>query len=108
MRIQFLIQEAKFRPVIRNAIKRSAGQFPVIVDLQVAGGYNGCIRVKIEKSKPLEFQADWESKDWTRFPARIRAAATALRDKSQFGTFDISHEDGALRITEAPANSLHS
>ena len=76
--------------------------------LRVGGGYSGSIRVKIEKSQTLEFPADWESKDWTRFPARIRAAATALRDTSHFGTFDISHQDGTLRIPEAAAASLQS
>jgi len=74
---------------------------PVTVDLRISGGYGGCIRVKIDRSHLREFEANWENEDWTRFPARIRAAATALRDTGHFGTFDISHEDGALLISEA-------
>jgi hypothetical protein len=101
MRIPFLIQQGKFRPVIRTAIEHTAGRFPVTVQFQIGGGYGGSIRVKIEKSQSLEFQADWESQDWTRFPARIRAAATAPRDTGHFGTFDISHQDGTVLISEA-------
>lgn len=101
MQIPFLVQEGRFRPVIRAAINTSDGAFPINADLGVGGGYSGFIRVKIEKRPALEFEADWESNDWTRFPARIRAAATALRDTGQFGIFDISHQDGKLRISEA-------
>jgi hypothetical protein len=101
MRIPFLVQEGKFLPAIRSVIKDSGVRMPVTVELQVCGGYGGTIRVKIERLQLLEFEADWESRDWTRFPARIRAAATALRDTGHFGTFDISHNEGTLRISEA-------
>lgn len=108
MRIPFLVQEGKFRPLIRNAIHHSGGQIPVTVDFLVGGGYNGCIRVTIEESQAVEFEANWEGNDRTRFPARIRAAATALRDTSHFGTFDISHKDGSLQITATPATNRPS
>lgn len=80
---------------------RCGGAFPINVDLGVGGGYSAFIRVKIEKSQPLEFQADWENDDCTRFPARIRVGTTALRDTGDSGTVDVSHQDGTLRISEA-------
>ncbi|HOX02132.1 MAG TPA: hypothetical protein P5555_07225, partial [Candidatus Paceibacterota bacterium] len=86
-------QTAIFTPCLRRRQHNA--------DLGVGGGYSGFIRVKIEERQAREFEGDWESKDWTRFPARIRAAATALRDTGHFGTFDISHQDGKLRISEA-------
>ncbi len=98
IRIPFLVQESRFRPTIRSAIQNTAGDFPVTVDFHIGGGYSGSIRVKIEKSQAPVFEADWESNDWTRFPARIRAAATALRDTNTFGTFSITHQDGTLQI----------
>jgi hypothetical protein len=103
MQIPFLVQQGQFRPTIRSAIELGGGGFPVEVSFPVAGGYNGRIRVKIAKSNADEFHADWESQDWTRFPARIRAAATALRDTNHFGVFVISHQAGTLRITEDTA-----
>lgn len=103
MRIPFLVQEGRFRPVIRSAIEASSGKFPITVHFPVNGGYTGCIRVQIAKANPLEFQADWENRDWTRFPARIRAAATALRDTDHFGAFVITHQDATIQISEQSA-----
>lgn len=37
------------------------------MDFQVPGGYSGCIRVTIEESQAVEFEANWEGNDRTRF-----------------------------------------
>jgi len=63
-----------------------------------AGVYTGHITVDVRSGAPYEFASDWEGSDWTRFPARIRAAATALRECDCFGTFVITHQDGSLSI----------
>ena len=61
-------------------------------------GYNGKIRVKIEKTNPTTFWADWESSDPTRFPVRIKAVAYALFRMGVYGDFVISHKTGILTI----------
>ena len=61
-------------------------------------GYNGTIRVSIEKESPSDFWADWEYSDTTRFPVRIRAAALALFQQGCFGEYIISHNTGTLTI----------
>ncbi|MGC9394150.1 MAG: hypothetical protein ACP5J4_04790, partial [Anaerolineae bacterium] len=61
-------------------------------------GYNGKIRVLIEKEFSSNFWADWEYPDPTRFPVRIRAAALALFQQGCFGEYIISHETGTLTI----------
>jgi len=61
-------------------------------------GYNGRIRVNIDRANSATFWADWESPDPTRFPARIKAAASALFRQGCFGEYLISHETGILTI----------
>jgi hypothetical protein len=61
-------------------------------------GYDGEVLVDISVEHDDSFAADWESSDETRFPARIRAAATALRDRGCYGRFLIVHKQGELTI----------
>ena len=75
---------------------RSSGS--VRIPLTPAGGYKGNVQVEIGSRNEDEFEADLELTDTTRFPARIRAAATELRDQGLKGTFRISHDDGVLEI----------
>ncbi len=62
-------------------------------------GYKGDLAVIIQPSVTTTFQAEWKSKDITRFPSRIKAAATALRNCGDTGSFKISHDNGRLLIT---------
>jgi 5-methylcytosine-specific restriction protein A len=62
------------------------------------GGYEGSLIVTIEKEDETGFETDWENPDVTRFPARIKAAATALRNQGYWGTFVVSHKNGSLSI----------
>jgi len=45
-----------------------------------------------------DFETDWKGADVTRFPARLKAAATCLREKKWFGRYRISYADGLLVI----------
>lgn len=63
-----------------------------------SGGYHGRVEVVIDSDDAETFGTNWEGTDPTRFPARIRAAATALFNSACFGKFEISHEDGLLEI----------
>jgi hypothetical protein len=65
-------------------------------------GYDGEIIIEISADPFDEFLSNWEGRDPTRFPARIRAAATVLRERRCFGRFLISHRQGLLSITPAP------
>jgi hypothetical protein len=69
----------------------------VHVDLQ-EGGYDGRVIVTIRATDRMAFGTDWERTDPTRFPARINAAATALRNCDCEGRFEVSHSDGSLTI----------
>ncbi len=63
------------------------------------GGYSGDVKVTIASAVSHKFQAERNGKNITRFPARIKAAATALRDCGDTGEFRISHDNGLLSIT---------
>jgi hypothetical protein len=63
-------------------------------------GYAREVQVLIDKHNRQEFRADWEPADSSRFPARIKATATALRDLGYAGRFRISHEKGLIRIRQ--------
>jgi hypothetical protein len=71
---------------------------PVQVFLDKDGGYSGRHKVTVGPMEELEFELDGVLLDWTRFPARIRAACTALRDSQMPGSYFIAHEDGHLSI----------
>jgi hypothetical protein len=63
-----------------------------------SGGYGGKFIVTVEDNGSSCFEVSWATKDWTRFPARIRAAATALKSCGRFGRFEIEHRNGQLVI----------
>jgi hypothetical protein len=62
------------------------------------GGYDGRVTVTIRPGDHAAFGTDWQRADPTRFPARIKAAATALRNCGRMGRFAISHSEGVLTI----------
>ncbi|HEY1376530.1 MAG TPA: hypothetical protein VGF55_07035 [Gemmataceae bacterium] len=65
------------------------------------GGYPGRVVVTIREGDSGWFGTDWEGADETRFPARIKAAATALMHCGCTGRFLIAHTDGAMEISRA-------
>ena len=71
------------------------------------GGYNGKVSITINPDDQSSFSTDWERTDPTRFPARIKAAATALRDCGCDGKFEINHSDGLLKIRSISGTSIH-
>lgn len=62
------------------------------------GGYPGRVTVTIRAGDGASFETDWEGTDITRFPARIKAAATALLNCECVGRFVVSHERGLLTL----------
>jgi hypothetical protein len=105
MRIPHLTRQdtSNFYPVVREILPVGCPLAPgqiISCDLPADGGFAGDVAVDIFDGP--EFDTDWTSSnpdEWSLFPARIRAAATALRDTGQRGRFRITHKDGALTIT---------
>jgi hypothetical protein len=62
-------------------------------------GYDGEYLVRIDARDQQAFGTDWIGTDETRFPARIRAAATVLGNRGDRGVFRVSHVSGRLAIT---------
>lgn len=84
--------------VIREHKAHLAAKTPVCVELKEPGGYDGRVIVEIDTRDRVLFKTDWSGADPTRFPARIKAAATALLECGCDGRFEISHSDGSLEI----------
>jgi hypothetical protein len=72
------------------------------------GGFPGRVIVTIREDHPACFNSDWESSDPTRFPARIRAAATALFNCGCHGSDEIVHADGELSIQVVGGTAVRS
>lgn len=54
------------------------------------------------------FYTNWIGQDPTRFPARVKALALALRDLKLIGVFEATHEDGNFKVNILDINPLVS
>jgi len=100
MKIPYLVRDGKFRPTIRNELEAKGCLDKLEINLKMPGGYRGNVEVAIGGPTEKEFEANVNISDRTRFPARIRAAATALRDRGCKGLFQIQHNNGKVQITK--------
>ncbi len=100
MKIPHLTQtgRSQFYPLVLEALRESGIRWPVVLEFPKSGGYDGTVKVTIGSATEAEFEADHELTDWTRFPTRIRAAATALRDSGRLGSYQVKHNDGTLEV----------
>ena len=92
---------SQFLPEFESAIQEHSAGLRIggVVRVELPeGGYDGRVIVTIGRTDRMFFGTDWERTDPTRFPARIKAAATALRNCRCEGRFEISHSDGSLTI----------
>lgn len=92
------VEASEFYGLIRGAFEQSweADWHLVQCNLGKEGGYEEEIAITVAAAN--QFEVGRRYRDWTRFPARIRAAATALRDCEQFGSFLITCREGNLTI----------
>jgi hypothetical protein len=92
---------SKFIPPISKIIRQRrqdiASGKQISIQLESEQGYDGEYECKINSAKSV-ITANFEYKDPTRFPARIKAAAIALCIEGFNGTFDISHYSGLVTI----------
>lgn len=100
---------SRFLPVIGEHITRMRDKINAGLAIQISldpGGYNGDVKVFIYSNNAHTFETDWHRSDATRFPQRIRSAATALQKCGFSGLFHIIYEDGVLAIRAINAGSL--
>jgi hypothetical protein len=103
MDILYNVQDSKFADpcvtaIHANRARLDAGETIEVNFLEDKPGYSKRIEVTIRANDTTTFRTDWESADPSRFPARIKAAATALRDCGCCGRYVIEHRDGLLTI----------
>ena len=84
-------------PVLAALRDHGAGHWTVQLS-EALDGYGGCVEVTLPGDSPRTFGTDWAGADPTRFPARLRAAATALRDAGLSGRFRLTHRAGTLTL----------
>lgn len=63
-------------------------------------GFPGLIQITINQPNKSSFFTNWANSDPTWFPARIKAAATALKSFGYVGCFEISHIEGRVKIRQ--------
>ena len=103
MLIPYLLKKGSFRPkfdVWVTERKREINEgVKLRVNLGKTGGYPAeNLEITISQHDQNFFETDWEYKDWTRFPARIRALATSLKDQDLWGKYLTSHIDGEIEL----------
>ncbi len=92
---------SRFLVVCEDAIRTNESTLKRRITLNInldRGGYNNRVLATIDASNHDEFDTNWNQKDPTRFPARIKAAATALHNCGCHGQYEITHNDGVLTI----------
>jgi len=100
MWIKFPIR-GQFVDEIEKAISNNKANLATGLPIKVKlnpGGFDATVRVKISQEHPHEFWADWNQKNASWFPARIKNAAWALQRQGVFGEFEITHNNGNLAI----------
>ena len=75
-----------------------AGQFDVDLSAISKAGYAGSFTVTINPNTST-FESDFANKDISRFPARIRACALALKELGLAGKYVIAHRQGIVSVT---------
>jgi hypothetical protein len=93
-----------FLPACENGIRAGRARLEAGDTIEVLledGGYAGLIEVEVRQADATMFGTDWTNTDPTRFPARVKAAATALFRCNCFGKYVIEHRDGLLTVRVA-------
>jgi hypothetical protein len=106
MQIPYNIRESSFlvpciEAIEKNRVNLARGSYIVIHFDSDADGFPGQYQVDIDPHDSRFFEARPEIGNPSYFGARIKAAATALRNCRLTGSFDIWHEKGTLRLRKA-------
>jgi hypothetical protein len=98
-RISYNVKKSSFRAPIEAAIRESGRLArPIEVNLGPRGLERNDVLIVIDPGDSATFGTDWEGTDPSWFSARLRAAATVLRDQGLPGRYRASHCDGVLTL----------
>ena len=105
MKVRFNTEPSRFAPLIQEALAKSPDSLgngervSIKVPIQAATkrGFEREAVVTIGPD-PNAFDAEWPGEDPSRFGARLRAAATVLRDLGYKGTFRVEREGQTVTI----------
>src|SRR5262245_6889282 len=101
MEITF-VERSRFLAPCEEVIRRDRAVLDASGTIRVSfqdAGYEGSRTVTILAGDSTSSGTDWSTTDETRFPARIRAAATALFNCNCDGQFLVVLSDGVLEIS---------
>ena len=106
MQITYNVRRSSFHQPCAQATeadraKIASGSYIVIQVNAKADGYPGQFNVTIDPHDWRHVEAEPDISEPTRFGARIKAAATVLRDCGFSGDFDIWHEAGTIRLRKS-------
>lgn len=91
MKLRFAAR-SRFFPTIEGALPTDASIDELDVRVFLGpGGYELDAEILIHADDAGWFDVDWENRDPSRFPARIRAAVTVLMRRGYVGAFLVSH-----------------
>ena len=94
---------SKFYPIIKDYILNLDNKKQDGIDIKIElpesepDGYRCEYKFKFDSVQTF-FETDFKNKDITRFPARIKATALALKESNNIGEFYISHEKRIITI----------
>jgi len=98
MKIPYHINISKLVTLIKDQLNDFNGEAEIVLNDAEKDGYIGQFEINIGADNDNFDALDYKNLDITRFPARIKAAATSLKLLNFFGCFRISHKNGVLNI----------
>ncbi|MGC6455951.1 MAG: HNH endonuclease [Coraliomargaritaceae bacterium] len=98
MHIPYNKVESRFSPLLVEKLNALRVSRNVTINLSEEKGYPAKLQITLVSTNQVTFETNFTQKDPTRFPARIKAVATELRNQGIFGSFLVSHKDGIIEI----------
>lgn len=97
MQLKYVIRSRFLVPIHRALDDHGSLESEIRIDLGPRG-YERDVEITIPATGRTTFTSNWSGSDPSRFSARIRAAATALRDRGLSGRYHVTHFSGILTI----------
>lgn len=96
-------RESSIYQALSSQFQNSPGRLTLALSKETSG-YSGKELVHISEDPSFFDAPDFKGKDTTRFPARIKAMATLLRNQECFGYFEIQHDKGVITVAPKGAD----
>ena len=90
-------RESSIYQALSSQFQNSPGRLTLVLSRE-ASGYSGKELVHIFEDPSFFYAPDFKGKDTSRFPSRIKAMATLLRNHRWFGYFEIQHDKGVITV----------